>query len=222
MRLPVVILSALLICILFDASAKERTELHLFKYARINTESSATAFLDFQDLLYEKMPKLASELKGSIDISALDQLMLKLILDDDGKLERPSGSLDGRRKHWKETGALGLLTGYVDEQNNIPFIHTTFFLGDLHGADVQEVIDIEIPVTGEAFDTTNDSHSVATLYALAHEIGKDCKHSASAFYLLSEAGKRSLAVRNDNPELGTYLQGIVEKALVDLKDKCHG
>lgn len=223
MRLSLLISILILFSLISGAQGQERTKLHLFKYARTNTDTLKTAFLDFQDLLQEKMPRLASELvdRGDIQIPAVERLMLKPVVDDEGNLRRSPASLEARRKYWHETGALGVLTGYVKQEENAPYIRTTFFWGGLHGPDADETIDLELPVTGDAFDTTDDSHSVATLYALAHEIGRECSQSATTFYLLSEADKRAKAVSNDAPELGSDLQEMVTQAIAALRDRCH-
>ena len=76
-------------------------------------------------------------------------------------------------------------------------------------------------MTGDSFDTTEDSHSVATLYALAHYLGADCSASAAAFYLLSEAQKRANAVAADAPELLGDLETLVTRAIEALRNRCR-
>jgi hypothetical protein len=203
--------------------AAERTELHLFQYGFTNTEELRTAFLDFRDLLGEKMPRLAVELDLNIASSAVARLALKPIGGDGGGLESVGerlASLEARRRYWRETGALGVLTGRVRQVDGTPHVHTAFFWGELRGPYQHEVIDLELPVTGETYDSTNDSHSVATLYALAHELGADCGTRAGAFYLLSEAQKRANAVSADDPELGGKLETLVDRAIKALRERC--
>jgi hypothetical protein len=227
MHLSFLIRLLILFCALSQAQAQERTELHLFKYAGTDAENLKTAFLNFKDLMREQMPLLSSELveelenRGGIDIPAVGRLMLKPIVDEQGNLRVSAGSLDDRRRYWRETGALGVLTGKLQLKQDIPTIRTFFRWGELHAPDANETITLELPVNGEAFDTTNDSHSVATLYALAHEIGRDCVQRASAFYLLSEADKRARAVAEDNVGMGTELQLMVSQAIAALRERCH-
>lgn len=225
MRLPCILSLLLLLPAAPDGVwAAERTELHLFQYGRANSDRLKIAFLDFRDLLLEKMPKLAVEVQRESIIEPLDRLALKQIKLPDGSLETADvkvGNVDKRRKYWLETGALGVLTGYVREDDGRPWVHTSFFWGTLRGPWGTETIDLVLPVDGAAFDTTNDSHSVATLYALAQQIGEDCARDQDGFRLLSEAAKRAQAVTMDLYELGAKLQDLVHLAIEELKERCH-
>lgn len=202
-----------------------RTQVHLFQYGRTHQPTLQTAFLDFQDMLRDKLPRLATEVQHTVSMDVIAELSLRRILGEGAQLRSPdelAGSLAARRRYWAETGALSVLTGKVLTKDRKPYIATTYFWGELRGPYPEEMLDITLPVTEEQFNTTYDSHSVATLYALAHEIGKDCDNRANAVRLLSEAHKRAQAVAADAPELGTRLEAIVEAAIVALKERCHG
>ncbi len=223
MRLPRLVLLFVLLLWVSASQADKRTELHLFQYGRTNTDQLKTAFYDFRDLLSEKLPMLSSELVQEVNIPALSQLRLKPVTDSDGELLRPNtrvGSLDDKRRYWSETGALGVLTGYVTQQEEIPYVHTTFYWGKLRGAYLAESITLKLPVVGESFDSTYDSHSVATLYALAHEIKQDCSNVSATVYLLSEAHKRAQAVSGDFPEFGADLENMIVNAIDKIRGEC--
>lgn len=206
-----------------DSQAGERSDLHLFQYGRTNTDLLKTAFFDFRDMLAEKLPKLSAELSRKATIPAVSHLKLNPVLNEKGELERPEvrvGSLADKRLYWLQTGALSVLTGHVRQQGGIPYVYTTFFWGQLRGPYTDEMITLKLPVTGEAFDSTYDSHSVAILYALAHEIRQDCVKINESIYLLSEAHKHAKAISSDFPELGAELEALVVNAINEIKSDC--
>ncbi len=217
------LIAALTACVPTGYTAN-RTQVHLFQYGRTHQPAFQTAFLDFQDMLRDKLPRLASEVQRTGSMAIVTELALHPILGEGARLQTPderAGSLAARRHYWTETGALSILTGKVLTKDSTPYIATTYFWGELRGPYPEEMLDITLPVTEEQFNTTDDSHSVATLYALAHEIGKDCNNRANAVRLLSEAHKRAKAVAADAPELGTRLEALVEAAIKSLKERCH-
>lgn len=224
MRLPKLTLLLILLFNSASSQAEQRTALHLFQYGRTNTEQQERAFLDFSDLLEANMPKLSAELSQEFNIPAVSKLHLKSVINKQGKLKRPQeqniGSDDGKKIYWKDTGALGVLTGHVRQKEDIPYVYTTFYWGTLKGAYAHEMITLQLPIVGKSFDTTYDSHSVAVLYALAHEIRQACTNTDETFYLLSEAQKRAKAVSADLPSLGSELENIINIAINKLLEDC--
>jgi len=181
------------------------------------------AFSDFRALLTEKLPRLSAELSRHGEIPALLRLRVKPVIGENGKLLLPEtriGSLADKRKYWMQTGALGILTGYIEQPDDTPYVHTTFYWGKLSGPYPDEMITLELPGFGKSFDSTNDSHSVATLYALAQEIKHDCNNVADTVYLLSEAQKRASAVAGEFPELGAELKKMIVTAINTLRSNC--
>ena len=223
MRLSNIALPLLLFLYATSAWAEDRTELHLFQYGRTNTDQQNTAFLDFRDLLTENLPRLSAELSQDITIPALSHLSLKPVIDENGELLRPEtriGSLEDKRRYWLQTGALSVLTGHIRQQEDVPYVYTTFYWGELSGPYPDEMITLKLPIVGESFDSTYDSHSVATLYALAQEIKQDCENVAATAYLLSEAHKRAKAVTGDLSELGAELENMIVTAIDQLRSDC--
>jgi len=224
MRLSKLIFILILALWVAGSQAEERSELHLFQYGRTNTDVLKTAFFDFRDLLAEKLPILSAELSRKVSNPAVSHLKLNPIIDEKGVLERPEvrvGSLADEHLYWLQTGALSVLTGHVSLEQGIPYVYTTFFWGMLKGPYTDELITLKLPVTGAAFDSTYDSHSVAILYALAHEILQDCpKKNNESLYLLSEAYKHAQSISNDFPELGAKLETLVDNAINEIKRHC--
>ena len=217
MRVPALFV-LIFFCWIGIGDAQHRAELHLFQYANVNTNVQRVAYEDFRGLLVHNLPRLSEELE--ITHPAVERLRLNALDEESGQPSRV-GSLASRRTYWSETGALGVLTGYILLRDGTPHIHTNFFWGDLHSSDASEMIELELPVTGDAFSTTHDSHSVATLYALAHEISADCDHVSEAIYLLNMALLRATSVGRDFQELGAMLTSTIEAAIAELREPCN-
>ncbi len=191
MRLSKLILIFFIITCDVVSKAEDRLELHIFQYTDHNSKKGS--FDEFQYMLGEKLlrfPDMLYKKEELKKLSILSQLKLNLVINDDGKLSLPSnffGSLEEKHKYWEETGALAVLTGRVYEKENISYVNTTFFWGDLRGLYRGEMIKLKFPMIGSYYDSTKDSHLVAILYALSQEINKNCEEITSALYLLSEA-----------------------------------
>ena len=223
MRLPVLLIA--LLSLPLTALAEGRSSVHLFQYGSTSAPEAQRAFEDFRELMVDKLPRLASELLSVQELAGLDELALLPVPGADGQgLARPSEripSLAKRRDYWKATGALALLTGRVKRAGASDYvIRSSFFLGELGQAPGTEVIDVELPFTAAAYDTTQDSHSVAVLYAFAMDLARDCAKRAEVFFLLSQAALRSDAVAEDDPELGGALGEIVRAAQERVKTAC--
>lgn len=223
MRLP---LGLAIVCLFASvASADDRLIVHLFQYGSANSPEKKSAFLDFQDLMAEKLPRLASELEDAGGVATVSGLRLLPVPSTEGDglatTSERIPSLEDRRIYWRDTGALALLTGRVTSEQ--PFaIRSTVFWGELGGLAGRESIDLELPFNSTTYDTTNDSHSVAVLYSLAIEVGDDCANRADAFFLLSQAQLRADAVMVDAPALGGELRLLVDSAAADLESRCAG
>lgn len=226
MRMSKVALWVVLLLWAVPSLAEDRTEVHLFQYGRTSSDLLSIAFVDFRDMLEEKLPRLSAEMMQTEATNpALSQLRLKSVTDENGVLLRPEarvGSLDDKRRYWRQTGALSVLTGHVKQQGGIPYVYTTFYWGDLRGPYPEEMVQLVLPVVGESFDNTSDSHSVAVLYAMAQEIKQDCKNTAEIIFLLSEAQKRARAISGDLPELSAELENMVIAAIENIRSECSG
>ncbi|HEX5793235.1 MAG TPA: hypothetical protein VFY01_08135 [Rheinheimera sp.] len=198
--------------------------MHLFQYGLTSTEQRAALFEDFRYVLEEKMPRLSDELALGDALPVLKAIRIVPVTDDNDKLRRPSeliGNLQQRQQYWSEVGALALLTGFVDVQGDVPSIRTTLYWGKLKPPLAQEMIDIELPLSGNYFDTTFDSHSVAILYAIANQPDVECNKFTAIISLLSEAQKRAKAISVQQAALGNELQQKIEQSILALKAECN-
>jgi hypothetical protein len=205
------------------SQAEERTELHIFQYDRADSGELKSAFSQFRGLLTGNMPKLSDELQQVVTMPALSRLRLKSVIGENGDLERPEArvsSLQAKRKYWRDTGALSVLTGHLRQEDDIPYVYTTFFWGELKGKYPSEMITLKLSVAGESFDNTYDSHSVAIIYALAQETRDDCDNAVEIISLLSEAHKRAKAISSDLPELAAELEELVVAAIDEIRNDC--
>lgn len=222
MRMPYVL--SFLLLLSAPLSAQQRAELYLFQYGLTNTEQRAALFEDFRYVLEEKMPRLSDELALGDKLPVLKAIRVVPVLDNNNQLRRPAdliGNQQQRHKYWQDVGALALLTGVVTLQGATPSIHTTLYWGQLKPPLQQEMIDIELPLTGNYYDTTFDSHSVAILYAIANQPDVGCQQFTSIIALLSEAQKRALAITEQQAELGNALQDKIAESIQALKAECN-
>ncbi|MBZ9610539.1 hypothetical protein [Rheinheimera maricola] len=223
MRLSVAVAN-LLLFFTAVAFAQQRSDLHLFQYGLTSTDQRAALFEDFRYVLEEKMPRLSDELSLSEALPVLKAIRVVPVKDEHDKLRRPSeliGNLQLRQRYWDDVGALALLTGVVDMQGAVPSIHTTLYWGKLKPPLAQEMIDIELPLTGNYFDTTFDSHSVAILYAIANQPDVQCNQFTAIVALLSEALKRAKAIAVQQAALGGELEQKIQQSILALKSECH-
>jgi len=223
MRLPHILACLLLSLVPVELGAQQRADLHLFQYGLTTTEQRAALFEDFRYVLEEKMPRLSDELALGDTLPVLSAIRIVPIQDENAKLRRPSeliGNLQQRRLYWRDVGALALLTGYVNDQGEVPRIQTTLYWGKLKSPIEQEMIDIELPLTGNYFDTTFDSHSVAILYAIANQPEVNCNQFTAIIALLSEAQKRAKAITVQQAELGKELEMKIEQSIQAFKVEC--
>ena len=224
MRLPAGLIYLSLLLCSAAAAAQQRADLHLFQYGLTTTEQRAALFEDFRYVLEEKMPRLSDELALGEALPVLKAIRIVPVIGDNNQLRRPSeliGNLQLRQRYWHDVGALALLTGVVDVQADVPSIRTTLYWGKLKPAGAQEMIDIELPLTGNYFDTTFDSHSVAILYAIANQPDVGCNKFTAIIALLSEALKRAKAISTQQPQLGGELEQKIEQSILALKAECN-
>lgn len=226
MRLPI-LAHLLLILLPAMAGAQDRTVVHLFHYGGTANDDAKAAFEEFRYAIAEKLPRLASELQSlERQMAVLDELLVEPVLEDDKvTLAQPTERIASRamrKRYWFDTGALALMTGRVKRKNGGLVIRSSFFLGDLGLRNGHETIDVELPYTAQAYETTSDGHSVAVLYALASDLAIDCANRAEAFYLLSQADLRAESIVDEDAELANFLGEIVKAALTEVSERCTG
>lgn len=229
MRLPVrlLIFATLLASAPAGASAQTRTDVHLFRYAGIRPQTAA-AFDEFQAALREQLLTLGQSLASASPDAP--QLRLERITADGApgaELADPIvliPSFEAERKWWRDKGALALLTGRL---GRIPgdglAILSRVFWGDLGDDPADMSLNIELPLDGDYYDDSKDSHAAAILFAFANHLPHECAHLPERFAILSAAQQLALAVTGSDPGLGDALLQRITEALRDLqRQPCEG
>lgn len=207
------------------ARADDRTEIHMFRYAGTNDQSAMGAFLDFRDIIVHKLLLLAREL-GSRPEVATDRLRVAQVRDQGGEWTAFSADLSMLESYWRDHGPLGVLIGRVRQRADGFMVRSSMYLGGLQGDLPQAFIDIDLPIADEQFDTTRDSHSVVTLYALAvgtlrdpSSAGIDCRRRDVSTHLLNEAYTRARDVTLELPSL-TFVLDAITATLERVRQAC--
>ena len=209
------LLLGLIVCFLAaPADAQWRTELFLFRYGNTVTVDLRLTYDQFKDFLRNNVPRLASELPN---VPPAADLGLNTDHEERHDLVR---SLSAIRTNWENLGALAFLTGHIAVFESDHYTRTTFHWGHLHGPYPAESIEVSLPVTGIAYESTYHSHAVAILYALAHELGQKCEQRHNAIQLLSEAHKRAQAVEHAFANGEVQIRGIIDDAITALRERC--
>ncbi|MEM7023807.1 MAG: hypothetical protein AAF637_14620 [Pseudomonadota bacterium] len=223
-RRLILLIGVLLVWTLPHPAHAERTEIHMFRYAGTNDDPAMGAFLDFRDIITHKLLLIAREV--SSPDSATDRLRVTQVLDQAGAWAAFSADLSMLEGYWRDHGPLGVLLGRVRQRNDGFAVRSSMYLGALQGDLPQAFVDIDLPIADAQFDTTRDSHSVVTLYALA--IGTlldpasdtiDCDRSALGGQLLNEAYMRAQDVTRELPSLA-FVEDAIEASLERLRQTC--
>jgi hypothetical protein len=218
--------AALLMCALLPGAARadDRAELHMFRYAGTHEQPAMGAFLDFRDIISQKLLLLAREVTEPA--TAADRLRVTQVRDQSGEWKEFGFDLRTLEGYWRDHGPLGVLLGRVRQLNSGFAVRSSMYLGALRGDLPQAFVDIDLPIVDEEFDTTRDSHSVVTLYALA--IGTlqgpspaaiDCGRREASVHLLNEAFVRAQDVIQDVPSLA-YLRDAIQSTLERVRRAC--
>lgn len=207
------------------AQADDRTEIHMFRYAGTNDQPAMGAFLDFRDIIVHKL-LLAREVGAATPDVATDRLRVAQVRDQAGEWMAFSADLTMLEGYWRDHGPLGVLLGRVRHPDGGFTVRSSIYLGGLQGDLPQPFVDIDLPIADEQFDTTRDSHSVVTLYALAISTLRDpaspaidCRRSDVSAHLLNEAYVRAEDVTREVPSLD-FLRDAITTTLERVRQAC--
>jgi hypothetical protein len=218
--------AALLLCAVLPGAARadDRAEIHMFRYAGTHEQPAMGAFLDFRDIISQKLLLLAREVTEPD--TAADRLRVTQVRDQSGEWKEFGFDLRTLEGYWQDHGPLGVLLGRVRQSNGGFAVRSSMYLGALRGDLPQAFVDIDLPIVDEEFDTTRDSHSVVTLYALAigtlHDpssAGIDCGRREASLHLLNEAFVRAQDVIQDVPSLA-YMLDAIRSTLERVRRTC--
>lgn len=213
-------LALLILCPVYDALG-DRTTLYLYRYANISSPDGIAAFESFQQIITTKFLTLVDELQGIASLPSLNILAVHKVLDaKTGQYLDFAGlsSLD-LETYWEAQGALAVLLGRLQERNQVYLVRTRFFLGKLKGTLPSPSVNIELPVRDDQFDTTRDSHSAMTLYALAMAATAQCQHREQVMQLFDEALIRATSAK-DAFENFDEIKKAIAAGVDQLKMKC--
>ena len=143
-----------------------------------------------QRILHTKLINLADELqsKGE-DFTYLENLQLDPVLNG-----LSSGySLKDLSIYWKKSHALEVLSGVVYVKDELPYVVSNIYFGDLADNLNKKMITVEMKLVPEEWKTLNDSHSLVTLFSLA----MDAKRTQKPRGVISEYLSSALNIAND-------------------------
>lgn len=202
--------------------AGERSILHVYRYANTETPERQAAFEQFQEAITSKMLSLRDELGQSINLPTLNALAMRKVLNrtTQAHLSVVGISSDQMAAFWSQQGALGVLYGRLQDEDSEFRVRTRFFMGTLKGSLPATSVTIDLPLRDEEFDTTRDSHSAVTLYALAMDSINDCARRNQVMQILSEAYARA-QVANNTFSTFTDVETAIKGAEEDLRVRCR-
>jgi hypothetical protein len=193
------------------AQSVPRLIISIYKYSGIRTQRQESEFDAFKEIIEAKILKLSQEI--GVEGTSLDyvsRLMPSFVSDLASNENLPfTGSRKDLYDHWYTSGALEVLLGRIRSTGSVFSVRSEVFLGDLKGNLKKESVTLDLPISDEQFDTTRDSHTIATLYALAVDAQKRKRPDNEVFAFLSEAYERL-------PDLPEQMPGIRElkKAII--------
>jgi hypothetical protein len=185
------------------AQSSPRLIISIFKYSGIRTEKDKNEFEGFKEIIVAKIHKLTQEIeyKGK-EFSYISDLMPSFVANFGSNEHVPfTGSQKDLHNHWDSSGALEVMWGRIRSIDSTFSVRSEVFLGDLKGNLEKPSITLDLPIVDDQFDTTRDSHTVITLYALAIDAQKRGRPRSEVLAFLSEAYERL-------PDLPEHMPGI--------------
>lgn len=147
-----------------------KSEIAIFRYkgAKPNTEA-ANRFDIFRECIEQKIINFKKELSQDTDPNVLDKFNeISLILKGDEDKFKNNKEINEWLK--SQPKVLNLLRGAITSDDGKTFkVFSRFYLGELKGYLKNDIVIVDLPLTGEEFANTKDSHTVVILYSLAME-----------------------------------------------------
>ncbi len=169
-----------------------RLSIEIFKYSGLEDDTSEKKFKTFVEIIRDKISRLSEEIESKYSAyNQLNDLALNIVKDaDSGEHAAFEGTSNDLYNHWNSSNALEIFLGRLRVQDSTYSVRSKVFLGDLKGALESKTVDIDLLISDEEFDTTKDSHSIITLYALAIDAKRRGQPDEEVLSLLSEAYSR--------------------------------
>lgn len=180
------------------ATAQQRPRTDIWTYQYGGTEISKEhdkAFTAFMSMLHGRMLTLAGELtaldSGLAYLNGLSHLAVK---DAGGKPVQFKGSPNDLKQRWLDDGTLTLLYGLIRKPNARFRVRSHFYYGDLHGELDSSDVRVEAEFKLEDFELASESHTAATIYAIAMEAEARGLPERTVVALLNKAKSYALGV----------------------------
>ncbi len=209
-----------------------RQHIVLFKYHGTVTDEANNHFSLFQGILRVKLRTLIEELQASTITESTPQGYTiqnqnALAYLNDLGLYLPGGSpaqdtlttLNKTHKYWNDAEALELMRGMMIKED--PYIaNSEIYIGSLSGCYNKRSVNVSLPVQPESVPSTNDSHSLVTIYALAMDALRLNRDMSIVKALLAQATSilKDLKRRHNGQLLGDLekLENAIEKTRSNL------
>lgn len=200
------------------AQSAPRLMISIFKYSGIRTERHKSEFKAFKEIIVAKILKLTQEVEAKgTNFSYVSGLTPNFVSDLASDEHVPfTGSQKDLHDHWYSSGALEVLLGRIRSTGSAFSVRSEVFLGDLKGNLKKSFVTLDLPIVDDQFDTTRDSHTIVTLYALAMDAQKRSRPRSDVLAFLSEAYGRL-------PDLPEQMPGIydLKQAIVTTIEQIH-
>lgn len=187
------------------AQGVPRLIISIYKYSGIHTKKQENEFDAFKEIIQAKILKLSQEIGSEgTSLDYVSGLMPSLVSDLKSNENLPfTGSRKDLYDYWYSSGALEVLLGRIRSTGSTFSVRSEVFLGDLKGDLKKDSVTLDLPISDEQFDTTRDSHTIVTLYALAMDAKKRNRPGNEVLAFLSEANARL-------PDLPAEMPGVLE------------
>jgi hypothetical protein len=193
-----------------------RTDIWTYQYGGVDiSDRHNKAFSAFKSMLRGRMLTLAGELTALAGelayLNGLDHLDVK---DRDGRLVEFKGNPNKLKERWNNEGTLALIHGMIRERTARFRVRSQFYYGDFHGELDTSDLRLETEFSLEDFELASESHTAATIYAIAMEAEARGVSDPTVLALLNKA--KSYALGIDDAEGIAPLSEAIEKSLARL------
>ncbi|MGI9503079.1 MAG: hypothetical protein ACR2RE_08510, partial [Geminicoccaceae bacterium] len=219
MRLFLTLLALLAPPLASAALAEHRTKVHLLPFSNIARAEMMDHYLEFGGVISRKMGLIPGELSSvnEMNVEIVENLELcahaQLFPLSNCQFDSNPASKNKRGEYWQVVdGVLGLISGIVDPSDrNQLIIRADFFWGNLRGSYPDTQISLEVPIDANHYDGTRDAVSIATMYALANYLSRDCENNVDFHRVMAVARENADALAGDLPNMGTRLVSLIDE-----------
>jgi len=180
------------------AQQPPRMDIWTFQYggAEISDEHNK-AFSAFMSMLHDRMVTLAGELTAlDVKLTYLNGLSHLAVEDAAGQPVQFRGSPSDLKQRWLDEGTLALVYGLIRKPTARFRVRSHFYYGELHGELESSDVRLETEFRLEDFELASESHTAATIYAIAMEAEARGLPDQTVVALLNKAKSYALGVED--------------------------